>query len=131
MHMLNLQMIVSIAYMQIVDVCITLGHNNDQGTYVVTGTKALMKSMNKYLLGDCGYHDFRITTPNSVRTIQVHGENMSLRSLVENAFTDLQQRFGYVTRKSRFVPELHSLVLMVCCQLTALDLHYHPRNFEI
>lgn len=127
-HMLNLQCIVGLAPLYIHDVCITLGHNNDQGTFNVTRTGELLQRHNVILLADGAYHDRHIIHTNAVMPVQWYGEHRSLRSLVEKAFSYIQGKFNYLKHRSRLVPEKHAVAIVVCAQIVALDLQQNEQH---
>lgn len=126
--MVNLQCIIGLAPLYIHDVCVTLGHNNDQGTFNVTRTGDLLRRHNVILLSDGGYHDRNIIHTNAVLPVPWYGEHRSLRSLVENTFSYIQGKFTYLRHRSRLVPEKHALAIIVCAQIVALDLQQNERN---
>mmetsp|Transcript_29636 Transcript_29636/g.40928 ORF Transcript_29636/g.40928 Transcript_29636/m.40928 type:complete len:259 (+) Transcript_29636:447-1223(+) len=76
------QMVVDLAGSRIASVGFVRGHNNDQGTFNMTGMARQIEQEMKFLIGDGGYHHGLVITQNDVRSSEVPTQQF-LRGIVE------------------------------------------------
>ena len=138
-------MVVTLPTLQIGDVCILLGHNNDTGAYNKTNTdrflsdyltaqRRLREQENEgavppriVFLGDNAYRSgSAVISSNNPSAALWRRDQHSARSIVERAFGRIGQVYGYLNNRSRLNPERHALCLMGCFQMGTYDLEQNP-----
>ncbi|KAL6074212.1 DDE Tnp4 domain-containing protein [Balamuthia mandrillaris] len=110
----------------LLDVHFALGHNNDQGTYALTGMRAFLQGNGLKLLADGGYKDVvSLVCPDDKKGRSWNNQQKALRSVVEVAI-GMVQHYSYAAQKAQQTPELQALALMCCYQLANINLKRFP-----
>lgn len=114
----------------IYDVCFLLGHNNDQGAFLISGMKEMVEREKIFLLTDGGYSHHRLISPDKCKCSNWKNTQQSLRSVVETVI-GLVKTYGVAGGVFRGSPELHELALMTVYQITNMMLKVYPLRIKI
>lgn len=132
-HFITSQLVCALSG-RIWDVRLGLGHNNDQGMFVRTGTDEELRRRDIWLLGDGGYVDARVVcpgdAPDNVNSCTWRQRHAGFRSVVEQDFSlvHLWQASGGVFRQQ---PELQEMVIQVIYALVSFKYRDWPlRNLS-
>jgi len=128
-HFLNVQLIVA-PDGRIYNVAITLGHNNDQGSFKLTGVDQLVEASELYFAADRGYHHYRLIIPTPSCSDRWNNQQKSVRSIVE-VVIGLGKTWEALNQKFREPPEIQVMVILTVFHLLQLKLKQFPLRFLV
>lgn len=124
-HFLTAQVITALDG-TILSVVLGLGHNNDSGMFVLSGTKEFLSNHGIKLVADRGYSHVCLVTPDDLfHDKKWNNVQKSLRSVVE-VVIGLAKNWGTAAQRFRMNPEIHELVLIIVYTLVQLNLLSYP-----
>ena len=116
---------------EIWDVRLGLGHNNDQGMLGITKMKEFLIDNDIKLLADRGYKFLQLVTPNDdTHSVEWNNRQKGLRSVVETT-CGMVKLYEIAALTCRQSPDWHELALMVCYQLTNINLKLFPLRYSL
>ena len=123
-HFLNAQVVCALSG-PFYNIQLLLGHNNDQGSFNITGMKRMLEELGLYWAADSGYSHHCLVCPDDERSAIWNQKQKSLWSVVETVI-GLVKVFRIATEVFRLSPEKQELALICVYQLTNLSLLEYP-----
>lgn len=115
----------------ILHVKLGMGHNNDKAMLNMSGFKEYLCAHGVRWLADGGYSFEYLVTPNKHKSASWNNMQKALRSVVETTI-GMVKLYRLAAERVTISPELQSMCLMICYQLTNLILKQFPlRPLEI
>jgi hypothetical protein len=117
--MLTVQMVIGLNR-QIFQIIIALGHNNDSGVLNLSNTVDILHEKKIKLLGDGGYGNSYIVTPDMLKSDKWNQKQKGMRSSVEQGFSNVKN-FKICSNTFHLAPEIQVMILSICYNLVQFN----------